>query len=282
MENKDLKQGLSKKGLIILVVLLLGALIAAFMWWRNYEQYIATDDANVASNRISIASMVMAQVVNQYVMEGDTVQAGDLLAELDSAVVASELATLVAQQKEMEAQLKLISLNSQTSQTALAAQRAKALASIELLNAKIKTVQIQLAHYKIKAPQSGVIAKAWMLSGDMVQPGQTLFTLDDHDKLWLGVYLEETKYGMVSIGQSSKYVLDAYPDLTFWGEVYYIGTNTASQFSMIPASNASGNFTKVTQRIPIKISIDRITGDAAGIKRVRLVSGMSAEVKIIK
>ncbi len=259
MENKESKRALSKKGLIILVFVLLGALIAAFMWWHNYEKYIVTDDANLASNRISIASMVMGPILNQYVTAGDTVAAGDLLADLDSAVIVSQLEILLAQQKDK-----------------------KASATIEVIKAKIKALQTQLTYYKIKAPRSGVIAKCWMLAGDIVQPAQTLFTLDANHKLWLAIYLEETKYSMIAMGQTVKYVLDAYPSLTFWGKIYYIGTNTASQFSMIPASNASGNFTKVTQRIPIKISIDRITGDPERIKQVRLASGMSAEVKIVK
>lgn len=259
MENKESKRALSKKGLIILVVVLLGAFVAAFMWWHNYEKYITTDDANLASNRISIASMVMGPILNQYVTEGDTVEAGDLLADLDSSVVVSQLAILLAQQKAEQA-----------------------LPSVEIVKAKIKALRTQLTYYKITAPRSGVIAKCWMLPGDIVQPAQTLFTLDDSHKLWLAIYLEETKYSMISMGQEVEYALDAYPSLTFWGKIYYIGTNTASQFSMIPASNASGNFTKVTQRILIKVTIDHITGDPEHIKQVRLASGMSAEVKIIK
>ena len=216
MENNKLKRGLSKKGLIIFVMVLVGALIAAFMWWNNYQKYIVTDDANLASNRISIASTVMAPILNQYVTVGDTVLAGDLLADLDSTFVVSQLEIQLAQQKEE-----------------------KKFAALEIIKAKIKALKMQLTYYKITAPRSGVIAKCWMLPGDIIQPAQTLFTLDDNHKLWLAIYLEETKYSMITMGQTVKYVLDAYPSLTFWGKIYYIGTNTASQFSMIPASNAS-------------------------------------------
>ena len=75
--------------------------------------------------------------------------------------------------------------------------------------------------------------------------------------------------------------MDAFPGVKFLGKVYEIGTNTAAQFSLIPPSNASGNFTKVTQRIPVKISIDHCDSKDITVMH-RLVSGMSVVVKIYK
>ena len=86
---------------------------------------------------------------------------------------------------------------------------------------------------------------------------------------------------MYRLGQDVDFTVDAYPDVNFSGKVFYIGSNTASQFSLIPASNASGNFTKVTQRVPVKVSIDHI-GQRSDNKPVDLLAGMSVEIKIIK
>ncbi|MGL5636843.1 MAG: HlyD family secretion protein [Bacteroidales bacterium] len=337
MENTETKPASSKKGLIILIIVLVAGSVAAFIWWRNYEKYIATNDANLDSYRISVSSMVMAKIKKQLVEEGDKVNKGELLVELDSSEVKSKQAELDAQKKELEAQLALMKINKVTAQKTLEMREAsfklakenydranlqysqsvlplEALqtseeaqttsriacevaksqlnaatvqitsteASIQAVQSQIESALVELAYYRIYAPTEGIIGKRWMLPGDIVQPGQTLYTLNQDSALWLSIYLEETKYENVFIGQQVKYELDAYPKLTFWGKIYYIGDNTASQFSMIPPSNASGNFTKVTQRIPIKISIDSISGDRNQISKVKLVSGMSAEVKIIK
>lgn len=337
MENSDTKPTSSKKGLIILIIVLVVGSVAAFIWWRNYEKYIATNDANLDSYRISVSSMVMATIQNQLVEEGDKVNKGDLLVELDSSEIKSKQAELEAQRKELEAQLALMKVNKVTAQktvemreasyklakenyeraqlqysqsvlplealqtseeaqttskiacevaklqlNAASVQITSTEASIQAVESQIESIVIELSYYRIYAPSKGMIGKRWMLPGDIVQPGQTLYTLNQDSALWLSIYLEETKYENVFLGQQVKYELDAYPKLTFWGKIYYIGDNTASQFSMIPPNNASGNFTKVTQRIPIKISIDSISGDKKLIDKVKLVSGMSAEVKIIK
>lgn len=152
----------------------------------------------------------------------------------------------------------------------------------ESAQANVATMNTDLSYYTIKAPANGVIAKRWSLAGDMITAGQTVFTLNKGCDIWVAVYLEETKFDNIHLGQKSKFTLDAYSKLTFWGRIYYIGDNAASEFALVPPSNASGNYTKVTQRIPMKISIDSISGDAKQKASVKLISGMSATVKIIK
>lgn len=113
-------------------------------------------------------------------------------------------------------------------------------------------------------------------------PDQTLFTINEGKDLWVAVYLEETKFRTLRLGQKADFTLDAYPGLTFSGKIFYIGTNTASEFSLIPPNNASGNYTKVAQRIPIKVSVDQVKKGKENTRMPKLVSGMSATVKIIK
>ena len=98
----------------------------------------------------------------------------------------------------------------------------------------------------------------------------------------LPIYLEETKFKSIYMGQQVDFTLDAYPDLKFSGKIFYIGTNAASEFALIPPSNASGNYTKVTQRIPMKVSIDEVYRDKDRVEMPVLVSGMSANIKIVK
>jgi membrane fusion protein, multidrug efflux system len=127
----------------------------------------------------------------------------------------------------------------------------------------------------------GIISKRWLLPGDISQPGQSILNVSNNRNYWVAIYLEETKIGGIHLGQKAIYSLDAYPGVVFKGKVINIGTSTASQFSLIPANNASGNFTKVTQRIPVKISIDE-TEDNSPLSNYSFFSGMSVVVKIIK
>lgn len=162
------------------------------------------------------------------------------------------------------------------------AQIAAGEAAIASTNAAIESTRVSLGYYRVIAPVDGVIAKRWSLPGDIIQPGQTLFTINEGKDLWVAVYLEETKYRNIRLGQPADFTLDAFPDLMFSGKIFYIGTNTASEFSLIPPSNASGNYTKVAQRILLKISVDKAMKKKEKVAMPRLVSGISATVKIIK
>lgn len=322
------------KSVIGLIVVLTIAIIAAFLWWWNYRQYISTDDANLDSFRVNVAARVMAPVQTLRVWEGDTVKAGEVLAELDSMSVKAQLQEAISRREQMVANLTLnkenlrtiaanlqlaeiayaqAGLNYQRAQTQYSGQaipqetfqnieeayksaavkvdiakkqidvaRAQITAgeaAITAADASIESVRVNLGYYCIIAPTNGVIAKRWILPGDIVQPGQTLFTLNEGKDIWVAVYLEETKFQNIRLGQPATFELDAYPGMTFSGKIFYIGSNAASEFALIPPNNASGNYTKVAQRIPLKISVEGVSGNK---KMPKLVSGMSANVKIKK
>src|SRR5450759_94631 len=129
-------------------------------------------------------------------------------------------------------------------------------ASLETSNAQVKVLDTQLKNTKLYAPADGVIAKRWLLPGDVVQAGQSVFTITISKNLWIVTYLEETKISEIHPGQSVKFTIDAFSGVKFSGKIFLVGSSTASVFSLIPANNAAGNFTKVTQRIPVRISID--------------------------
>ena len=327
----------SNKNIIWLIIILTVAAIAAFLWWWNYRKYISTDDANLDSFRVNVAARVMAPMLKLYAWEGDTVKAGMVLAELDSANIKAQLLEAIARRDQMVASLKLDKENLHTAtanlqlaeiafqQAELNYQRAKTQysgeaipqeayqnmeeayksahvkvdiaknqidvaraqitageAAIAAADASIESVQVTLDYYRITAPVDGVIAKRWTLPGDIIQPGQTLFTINKGNDIWVAVYLEETKFQHIRLGQPATFTLDAYPDLNFGGKIFYIGSNAASEFSLIPPNNASGNYTKVAQRVLLKISIDHITSKSGKQESPKLVSGMSATVQIEK
>ena len=156
-----------------------------------------------------------------------------------------------------------------------------AASAVKTAEAQLEQVNTNLKNTKLFSPMNGMVAKRWLLTGDIISPGQSVFTIIKNRNLHVIVYLEETSISKIFNGQISKFTIDAFPGCSFMGKVYNIGSNTASQFSLIPPSNASGNFTKVTQRIPIKISIESV--DPPGkISSYKILPGMSVIVKITK
>jgi membrane fusion protein (multidrug efflux system) len=154
-------------------------------------------------------------------------------------------------------------------------------AAVETANAQVKVLDTQLTNTRLYAPADGTLAKRWLLQGDVVQPSQSVFTLTLNKNLWVVAFLEETKISEIHAGQNVRFSIDAYPEIRFIGKVFLVGSTTASVFSLIPANNASGNFTKVTQRIPIRISIDSAE-NYKDLSQFNIFSGMSVVVKIIK
>jgi membrane fusion protein, multidrug efflux system len=154
-------------------------------------------------------------------------------------------------------------------------------AGIETAKAQVNVTNTQLRNTKLFAPEDGIIAKRWLLPGDVVQPSQSVFTMTISKNLWVVAFLEETNISEIRNGQNVIFTIDAFPGSKFKGKVFLVGSNTASVFSLIPANNASGNFTKVTQRIPIRISIESAEGNRE-LSSFNILSGMSVIVKIIK
>lgn len=161
------------------------------------------------------------------------------------------------------------------------AQIATGSASVETANSQIKVLESQLRNTKLYAPVKGIIARRWLLPGDVIQPGQSVFTVTSDSKKWVAAFLEETKISEIGTGQKVRCTIDAFPGIRFYGKVFLIGSSTASVFSLIPANNASGNFTKVTQRIPVRVSVDS-ADSGKQVSSYSILSGMSAVVKIVR
>ncbi len=176
-----------------------------------------------------------------------------------------------------QAQLEASRSQSKVSSAQISSTRAAVVSA----DAQIKVIQTQINNTKLYAPCNGVVGKRWLLPGDIAQPGQSIYTIVNTNKLWVSIFLEETKIEGLHIGQKALFTLDTYPGVTFTGKIMTLGSNTASTFSLIPANNASGNFTKVTQRVLLKISIDGME-EGKKLADYRILSGMSAVVKIIR
>ncbi len=148
-----------------------------------------------------------------------------------------------------------------------------AAAQVKLAEGALQSVNVSEENSIVVAPVDGSISLKSVNPGEVVASGQSLFTLTDLKDVWVNARIEETKIGKIKVGNLVEYTIDGYPGKEFSGKIYDVGTATSSTFALIPTENASGNFTKVTQRIPIKISLPQ---DAGLLFR----PGMSVLVKI--
>ncbi len=146
-------------------------------------------------------------------------------------------------------------------------------AQVEQARAALKNAAIQLADTTIKAPVAGVVGLKSVEEGQIVVFGQPLFSITNLADVWIGANIEETYIGRVRLGQRVDFTIDAYPDKKFTGHVIAVGPASGSQFALLPTENTAANFTKVTQRLPVKIKADE--------SEYVLKPGMSALVSII-
>jgi len=133
---------------------------------------------------------------------------------------------------------------------------------------------LQLSYATLKAPADGVVTEVDIKPGDIVAPGHPVFALVMSGKRWVEANFKETQLTRVHVGQKVQVEVDTYPGHKWQGTVESIAPGTGSVFSVLPAQNATGNWVKVVQRIPVRIALDQIQGEPD------LRAGMSAEVNI--
>jgi membrane fusion protein (multidrug efflux system) len=140
------------------------------------------------------------------------------------------------------------------------------------LAAVLAQQQLDMTDRTIRAPTPGVIDRKFVDNGEYVTPGQRLAIMHDPTRVWIDANIKETDVRKLKIGQSVNVSIDAYPDDTFEGKVAIIGNAATSEFALLPTPNPSGNFTKITQRLPVRIAIDQ--------QDRKLRPGMMVEVNI--
>lgn len=136
---------------------------------------------------------------------------------------------------------------------AAASQHSAAEAQVKLKEAELRNAELQLSYTTITAPASGHVAKKSVQPGQYVAPGQQLIAIVGSSELWIVANFKETQLDKIAPGLPVTIKVDAYPGKEFKGKVESLSSGTGAQFALLPPDNASGNFVKVTQRIPVKI-----------------------------
>ena len=142
----------------------------------------------------------------------------------------------------------------------------------ERLNTQTERQQLDLSDRTIKAPSKGTIDRTFIEPGEYVARGQRLLLMHNSAVIWVEANVKETDIRNVKLGAIAKISVDAYPDLVVVGKVVRIGNAATNQFALLPSPNPSGSFTKITQRLPVKIAVPQTDG--------LLRPGMMVEVEI--
>jgi membrane fusion protein (multidrug efflux system) len=293
-----------RKGKVVIPLLLVIAIVSVLLWkwYVGTLDYVRTDDAYIDGDRVTVSARILGRIVFIAAVEGDSVKEGSVLVRLEDSDLRAQESQAGSALALSQASLKLADVNlskaqddfrrseqqfreqiipkeqfdhAQNELEAARARQAIGGAQVVTARAQLEVVRTQMENTVIRAPMDGIVSRRWALPGDVVQPAQPILSVYDLDSVWVTANLEETRIAALKLGDRAEVSVDAYPDVHFEGKVVQLGTNTAAQFSLIPPNNAAGNFTKVTQRVPVKISLGPVAQHATP-----LLPGMSVEISV--
>ena len=275
-------------------------------WWTVGRYLVSTDDAYVAASTTTLAAKVSGYVVTVPVENNAEVHAGQVLATVDDGDY--RLASDTARDKvaTQEAAIERIGWQATAQQSAvdqaravrdqaiagvqnaraavaaalsgvavLKAQQQEATRTLKELETALAKAERDLSFAVIRAPYDGVVGNRAVQPGDYVQPGQRLASLVPLDSVHVDANFKETQLARLRVGQPVALAVDALPDRAIDGTVESIAPASGSVFSLLPADNATGNFTKVVQRVTVRI---RVPAEIAAERLLR--PGMSVVVSV--
>jgi membrane fusion protein (multidrug efflux system) len=223
---------------------------------------LATEVKQAESDFIRAQSLLQRSVISKQRWESlrtryQTVQQLHLRAKADVAKARAGLQESQAGRRQIEVlQNRLTTLQHDHEQASVERERQR----------------LDLDDRAVKSALNGVVDKIFVDVGEYVSGGQRVMMIHNPDSIWINANVKETDIRDLAIGAEAQISVDAYPDLAVTGKVVRIGHAATSQFALLPNPNPSGNFTKITQRLPVKIAIEQVDG--------HLRPGMMVEVMI--
>ncbi len=218
-----------------------------------------------------------AYLAVQQVARNDWVAAQQRLDSTKREADAAKAAVDAARSKMDEGRAEVSRSKAQELQSGVRkADYQSALADVEQAKAALTQAELDLSYTQIRAPVNGVVTKRTVAPGQQFAVGQAMFSLVPLDRIWITANFKETQMARVRPGQRVRIDVDAYGHKPFSGIVQSIAHSTGSRQALLPPENATGNFVKVVQRIPVKIVVSQ-NPDSGDVLRV----GMNVEVKIM-
>lgn len=238
--------------------------LAAAQSTAGGRQFTGQSQAAVATatgNRFAADAQIQAALANQQKANADLARMRDLVAkqivsaqQLDAAQAASAAAAA-----DVEALQRQAAAAGGAVQNAQAGVRL-AQARLQAEQAALDNAKLQLSYTDVQAPETGTISKKQVEIGQLVQPGQTMMSIVADTGTWVTANFKETQLNKMVVGQPVAIEVDAYPGCEAEGTVQSLSGATGARFALLPPDNATGNFTKVVQRLPVRIAITKGCG----------------------
>lgn len=279
---------LSKKKKIIFVVLTVVVIAATYFIYENIF-YVSTDNAQIKAHSVILSAKASGFVTKVNVIENQKVKEGDILAEIDAKDYESKSSQSKAEMQGLAARARdaltnarrlreLFSAGAVTSQqldtataTAIDLQR-----RLDASRSGVDLSQSALSDTQIRAPSDGVIARRAAEVGMLAAPGLPLFGFVSSESRWVMANFKETDLKKIHIGNAVDITVDAIPGKKFRGTVESLSPSTGATFSLIPQDNATGNFTKVVQRVPVRVKLEDLSAEDID----KLIAGLSVDVRV--
>ena len=239
----------------------------------NANVQSAAGNIETARIRLKRASNDFERYSNLYKNHSITIQQFEQ-AEATKQEAESQLRILQQQEKASAFQRSAAS----SATTVSGKQSEVAAANIKKAQALLDAANINLTYTTVVASADGQVSKISIQPGQFLQPGQSLFYIINSQDVWVIANFKETQLNKMVIGQKATIKVDAYPDTDFEGEITSFSPATGSRFSLLPPDNATGNFVKTIQRLPVKISLKPESNDAEKLSLLR--PGMNVDVDV--
>ena len=278
------------KKIILSIVSVIVLIIISYFVYQNIV-YVSTDNAQIEGHAVLLALKESGFIVKVNVEQGQKVKKDEVLIEIDdrdyqNALKQSKanLISLTAKLSDAEINFKrtekLFKIGAATQQQydSNLANYSDIKAQTDSAQAQVLQAELGLEYTKIKAPSNGIIAKKSAEIGQFANPGVPLIGFVDTDDRWVTANFKETEIEYIRNGERAIIDVDALTNKTYYGTVFSMSSATGATFTLLPPDNATGNFTKVVQRVPVKIKFDQLS--EKDIEQLK--NGLSVIVKIRK
>jgi len=239
----------------------------------TYRANVATIDAQIATAQVNLTRAT--QDYNRYanlIKDHSITQQQFEQADAAKQVAERQVEVLQEQRKQAAAQTNAIASQSQ----ATGKQISVASATIKQREVDVEDAKLNLSYTVITAAQDGLVSKVFVQPGQFLSAGQSYFSIIANDDLWVVANFKETQLNKMKVGQKVKISLDAYPGHELDATISSFAPTTGAKMALLPPDNATGNFVKVVQRLPVKITFDNPQDSL--VKQLR--AGMNVEVDV--
>ncbi|WP_298610101.1 HlyD family secretion protein [uncultured Thiothrix sp.] len=269
------------KRLILLVVIPLIALTIGGYFYLKSGRYVETENAYIKTDKIPVSTPLSGVITKVLVKNNQLVKQGDTLFTIDDASYQVDLHKAEAQLAQVRNELATLraAYSMQPSAQTAAALGGSVNTPTEehpsylLAQAALDAAKLNIARSVIVAPEAGTVYQPPQ-QGQYITAGSTALVLVADTRMWIEANIPETDLTYVQVGQPVEIKVDTYPKQTWSGEVESISPATGAEFSVIPAQNATGNWVKIAQRLPVRIKINPEQGQPP------LQAGLSTTISI--